>query len=512
MRKKIVPIVALLAGLSLTQCVDDDAGGESFNIVGQFSGKLSQGFSSSDVEGIFSIDDEESFSLQTLTGELTGKAIEDDDGYGLEVRDGDGDMELVEDGEGNYDMEGQYLELEGTNENGEEFSMSGSVTTAEELDDEYFEGVDMVAVYFTHTESCVANIYLDDNQSIEGLTTHYAMDGLCNSDYDFMFDLRKDVDRRDSELLCHDVTLKQEDGSYKTYTLCETAVFILDKDERYEYTVEWLNGEVTTGDFKTGEGGEQERICISNDGDECEDSVGKSYTYSKGTVSDVDGNSYETVIFGEQEWMAENLITTKFNDGTDIFYATNDDAWENAGCDGWCPNTIESVYGWYDNSSGYKEAYGALYNGYVVEKGNVCPSGWRVPSDEDWKILEKELGMPEDELNGYSYADRGSDYEIAQQLRETGFEYWEVSGFDAEGDEGTDDIEFGARPGGQRNRFGASSDLGENANFWTSTLATGSYDDQYYVRKLHYFNSGVSRHPIAGDKNYGYSIRCMRDN
>ncbi|UXX77902.1 hypothetical protein N7E81_11035 [Reichenbachiella carrageenanivorans] len=145
------------------------------------------------------------------------------------------------------------------------FSVSGSVLAVEESDEKFSERLDKVTVYFPHEESCSANIYLDNNEEIEGLINHYADGALCSSVYDYMDDIKTDVDHKSSKLLCHDVVLKQENGSYKTYTLCETAVFVLNKNERYNYTVEWSNGEHTSGDFKTGDGGSYTRICITNE-------------------------------------------------------------------------------------------------------------------------------------------------------------------------------------------------------------------------------------------------------
>lgn len=511
MGSKIIWKAAMLSLLAFVQCSDDGDGLGSFAVEGQFSGSYSLDYASNSLDGSLSITKDGEFSLQTTVGELEGTAIEEEGVYTISIDEGTGAFEYLDQASGTYDTEGQYLDMNGIYENSSVFSTSGSVLTLDELEEIFSEGLEKVSVYFTHEESCTANIYLSNLQEIEGLTGHYAEGALCSSVYDYMDDLKVDVDYRSTKLYCHDVVLRQEDGSYTTYTLCETAFFVLDKESTYSYTVEWSNGEVTSGEFTTGAGGAQRRICISNDGEECEDSiVGKNYSYTTSTVSDIDGNSYKTVIFGEQEWMAENLKTTKLNDGTDIFYAATDSDWKSGGCSG-CLFTEDPVYGWYDNSSSNQEAYGALYNGYTIAQGNVCPTDWRVPTDDDWMVLELALGMPEDELDGWSYAERGSYHDIAQQLREAGFEHWEVSDFDAEGDEGTDNIEFGARPGGTRDSFGGSSDLGEDAVFWTSTLGTGSYDDNYYVRRIQYYNSGVSRHPLYGDKGYGYSIRCMRD-
>ena len=100
------------------------------------------------------------------------------------------------------------------------------------------------------------------------------------------------------------------------------------------------------------------------------------------TVTDIDGNRYKTVVIGEQEWMAENLKTTKFNDGADIPNVTDMTDWV---------RIPASAYSWYNNDITNKETYGALYNWYTVNAGYLCPDGWRVPADADWTILTNFL-------------------------------------------------------------------------------------------------------------------------
>ena len=90
-----------------------------------------------------------------------------------------------------------------------------------------------------------------------------------------------------------------------------------------------------------------------------------------GSITDIDENVYKTIQIGNQTWMAENLRTTRFNNGT----------------------VIPKVR-WYDNNIGaYKNTYGALYDHYCVNTGDLCPTGWHVPTDEEWKELEMALGM-----------------------------------------------------------------------------------------------------------------------
>jgi len=92
-------------------------------------------------------------------------------------------------------------------------------------------------------------------------------------------------------------------------------------------------------------------------------------------VTDVDGNDYPVVSIGTQFWMAENLKTTKLSDETMIPLVSEDQEWNRLTSPG---------YSWYNNDqSNNGEIYGALYNWYTVSTGNLCPSGWHVPTDAD---------------------------------------------------------------------------------------------------------------------------------
>jgi hypothetical protein len=100
-------------------------------------------------------------------------------------------------------------------------------------------------------------------------------------------------------------------------------------------------------------------------------------------VKDVDNNRYDVVTIGTQTWMAENLKTTRYNDGTVIPLITDDTAWATASTNG-APG-----YCWYDNLSSNLIVYGALYNWYSINSSsngnkNVCPTGWHVPTDSEW--------------------------------------------------------------------------------------------------------------------------------
>ncbi len=109
----------------------------------------------------------------------------------------------------------------------------------------------------------------------------------------------------------------------------------------------------------------------------------------RGQVTDVDLNTYHTVKIGNQWWMAENLATTRFNDGTEIPNVSSNLDWYELSTEAYC---------WYENDEeAYKDPYGALYNYHTVENDKLCPEGWHVPWESEWQELEIFLGMSKSE-------------------------------------------------------------------------------------------------------------------
>ncbi len=182
-------------------------------------------------------------------------------------------------------------------------------------------------------------------------------------------------------------------------------------------------------------------------------------------ISDIDGNTYNTVTIGSQVWMAVNLSTTKFRDGTPI---------------------AVGAYSWYNNDISNKVTYGALYNYYTVVDGhNLCPAGWHVPVDSEWELLTTLLG-------GESVA--------GGKLKEAGTAHWVDPNTSATNESG-----FSALPGGYRGNSGDCSSQGYLGTWWTATEYNGtlvspialSYDSPMVNRTLH-------------EKTLGYSVRCIQ--
>jgi uncharacterized protein (TIGR02145 family) len=202
-----------------------------------------------------------------------------------------------------------------------------------------------------------------------------------------------------------------------------------------------------------------------------------------GSVKDSDGNSYMTFIMDNQEWMAENLKTTRYNDGRQIDSPGSDDA-------AWSANR-SGAYSWYDNDQDNRETFGALYNWHAVNSGKLCPSGWHVPSDTEWTIINKYLAG-----------------NAGGKLKEGTSGHWHGTAPDNTGETG-----FNALPGGVRIAGLAGSAAGEGyfcyrgrtGRWWSSNENSAS--DAWH-RSLH-FDSGSFYRGLS-DKGSGYSVRCMR--
>jgi uncharacterized protein (TIGR02145 family) len=198
-----------------------------------------------------------------------------------------------------------------------------------------------------------------------------------------------------------------------------------------------------------------------------------------------DGDSYETVIIGEQEWMAENLKVTHYRNGDEIPNITNNGDW---------PDLSTGAYGDYNNNPSNSETYGRLYNWYAVaDSRGICPEGYHVPTDGEYTALTDYLG-------GTSVA--GGKMKECTEGSCPESEYWESPNTGATNESG-----FTSLPGGYRyNAYGDYDAVGNHGSLWSSTESSNG---SAWGRRLNYNDSGVSRY--SGGKDYGISVRCIRD-
>jgi len=204
-------------------------------------------------------------------------------------------------------------------------------------------------------------------------------------------------------------------------------------------------------------------------------------------VADRQGYVYNTVVIGSQVWMAENLRTTVFNDNSIIPYVPGDAAWAALTTPG---------YAWYNNDEATnKPLYGALYNWFAASAANLCPTGWHVPSDDDFKTLEMSQGMSQSQADLTSW--RGTD-EGAKLKNAAGW----TSG------NGTNTSGFSALPGGYRYYFdGGFNSVGTVGYFWSTTEDLGI--GRAFMRQLDSGHTSIER--ANADEKAGKSVRCLKN-
>jgi uncharacterized protein (TIGR02145 family) len=205
----------------------------------------------------------------------------------------------------------------------------------------------------------------------------------------------------------------------------------------------------------------------------------EDYTGQIDTVFDIDGNTYRTVGIGSQIWMAQNLRTTRLNDGTIIPEIKPDSIWN------FNPHI---AFCWYNNDTIYNsKIYGALYNYYTIKSGLLCPIGWHVPKESEWTTLVNFLG--------------GSE-KAGGKLKDYFTSYW--------GDPNVcfaNNYGFLALPGGRRSHIlGKFNDLRYRGYWWTSTSKN---DFVSYSRTM--YNSDTHIYKLESSRGDGFSVRCIKD-
>lgn len=219
-------------------------------------------------------------------------------------------------------------------------------------------------------------------------------------------------------------------------------------------------------------------------------------TKAYGLISDIDGNCYKIVQIGDQIWMAENLRTSRYNDGNKIPYVTDPAEWNNLlkviNIDSF---EITGAYCWYNNDSlTYDKEYGKLYNFGAAESGKLCPLGWHVPTIEELSSLCDQYRFDPTDPSGYS----------GKELIETSTIHWTEA-------IGTNSTGFSSLPGG----FGGGDFFGEmgiKGYYWSSDRGGMSYGTggRYYPLP---FNVWFPPSPQLAQRDVrnGFSIRCLKD-
>ncbi len=197
-----------------------------------------------------------------------------------------------------------------------------------------------------------------------------------------------------------------------------------------------------------------------------------------GPVTDIEGNVYKTIKAGSQIWMAENLKSTLLNDSTTIALVTDPEKWKSLSAPGYC---------YYNNDDqANSTTYGALYNGYAVSTGKLCPTGWHVPTAGDWQLLRELL------LDSLS---------AGGKLKEFGSYHWMSPNTGA-----TNIIGFTALPSGIRYFDGSFTAIQFYTGFWSASES--GKEDEWYLG-LYYKDASLVFSTVP--KKDGLSVRCVKD-
>ncbi len=204
-------------------------------------------------------------------------------------------------------------------------------------------------------------------------------------------------------------------------------------------------------------------------------------------VYDPDGNKYTVIKIGNQYWFQQNLRTTKYSDATAITTGLNEIEWK---------QTTKGAFASYENLPKNADIYGLLYNGYAVSTGKLCPKGWHIPTDAEWKELETFLGIDKSEINR-----TGGRSTLAGLVKSP--DKWKDNEMKMENTTG-----FSVLPSGTRNDYGDFMVAGQFAGFWTSTPYETT-DNYLWYRHFYYNTPEFGRNYVI--KNNGYSCRCLKD-
>ena len=211
------------------------------------------------------------------------------------------------------------------------------------------------------------------------------------------------------------------------------------------------------------------------------------YGFCEVSITDIDGNEYPVVQIGSQCWIKENLKTSRFNDGSVILNVTDTNmTWphhlDTPGTPAWC---------YYDFNPTYNSTYGKLYNWFAASSGNLCPTGWHVPSHSEWDGLRNYLG---------------GDMVAGRKMKTT--TGW--LDYNGQSGNGTNESGFSGLPAGCYAGGPSSHDIGTIGWWWSST----QFESANFPGDAYLFSTS-NQNPLFNDgileKSFGFSIRCLRD-
>ncbi len=212
------------------------------------------------------------------------------------------------------------------------------------------------------------------------------------------------------------------------------------------------------------------------------------------TVTDIDGNLYQTVQIGTQCWTQSNLKVSKYRNGDNIPTGLNNSAWG---------STIDGAFDIYDNNPVNDLLYGKLYNHYaVMDTRGLCPTGWHVSTDDEWNLLVKYLDPSADTMCLGCWQSS-----VAGGMLKSMATHPIPGGWPSPNTGALTSTGFEAVPGGRRFIDGNFLEVDTRNFYWTSTLSGNTTAGG---RIINYDYGGIDRwggHPRWS----GYSVRCLKD-
>ena len=220
--------------------------------------------------------------------------------------------------------------------------------------------------------------------------------------------------------------------------------------------------------------------------------------YANGSATDQDGNTFEWINYGTQDWSIENAEVVKYRDGTEIPQVTDATEWANLTTGAWC---------YYDNDP----SKGKLYNWYAVAgihdndpntpNKTFAPEGWHVPTKAEWTTLENYLIA-----NGYNYDGTTEGNKIAKAIvSTTGWNSSAYTGAIGNDQSLNNSSGFNAFPEGYRLNNATFANEGGFTDFWSSS----EYELGAWYLHLYFYGSNLSGN--SDNKQAGFSVRFVRD-
>ncbi len=222
------------------------------------------------------------------------------------------------------------------------------------------------------------------------------------------------------------------------------------------------------------------------------------------SVTDVDGNVYNVVVIGDQAWMAENLRVSKYRNGDPITSDLNNEEWLDTNVGAYAIYPHDEAEG-LNTEQEMVEAYGKLYNWYAVDDSRgLCPSGWRVPTDEDIVVLTDYIksNIQQDDIANVLKSCRQVNSPLGGDCDQEDHPRWNEN----QTHHGTDDLGFNALPAGNRQTsYGGYETIGHWWTIWSSTEYGADQAVQRWIRS----NSGSIFDLDPAAKQAGKSVRCI---